>query len=108
MNAEQDAVCVCLCWWCKAGLSGPAASQFGSGCGGNSPMKSLCAAGTCECGSPLEEAKLPENVLTKHYIMSNSPKYSRLVNQTRIRTWSGCAKEEDEEEGRGMKEVWDT
>lgn len=59
---------------------------------------------------PFGEAKLPENILTKHYIMSNSPKYSRPVNKSRIRIWSGFVKEEEEEEGRGNKrvKVWDT
>lgn len=113
VNAEQDVVCVCLCWWCKAGVSGPAASQFGSGCRGNSPMKSLCVAGTCESGSPLERLNCWKTTCpqtTKHYIMSNSPKYSRPVNKSRIRIWSGFVKEEEEEEGRGNKrvKVWDT
>lgn len=41
-------VCVCVS---GAKPGSPATSQFGSGCRGNSPMKLLCTAGTCESGS---------------------------------------------------------
>lgn len=70
---------MCLCVFVlvlQSGASCPAASQFRGGCWGKDPMKSLCVMGTYKPFSPLAECNLPENLLTKRYIISGAPKYN--------------------------------
>lgn len=52
-ECRTDRVCVCLDWCEQTGGFRPATSQFGKGCEGKNPMKSLCAAGTYKSASSL-------------------------------------------------------